>query len=139
MVEDAEKMLEDIVHLNSENGPAFKVKNDPRITSIGRILRKISIDELPQLINVLKGEMSIVGPRPLFEWEFKRIEAPWIMRRYSVKPGMTGLWQINGRSDSNFNKRIKFDLEYIENWSLTLDLEILLKTFPVVISGKGAV
>ena len=139
MVKDADKMINEVVHLNGETGPAFKIKNDPRITKIGSLLRKTSIDELPQLINILIGEMSLVGPRPLFYWEFERIEEQWVKRRLSVKPGLTGLWQVNGRSNLTFEKRIQMDLHYIDNWSLLLDFWILVQTFPVVVFGKGAV
>lgn len=139
MVQQADKVMKSITHLNNEVGPGFKIKNDPRVTAVGRFLRKTSIDELPQLINVLKGEMSLVGPRPLTEWEFVRIQDDFIIRRFSVKPGLTGLWQISGRSNLNFDERIKLDLHYIDNWSLLLDCRLLLKTIPVVISCKGAV
>jgi exopolysaccharide biosynthesis polyprenyl glycosylphosphotransferase len=139
MVKDADEIIDRFAHLNQESGPAFKIKNDPRITSIGKLLRRASVDELPQLINVLKGEMSLVGPRPLFYWEFERINEDWIKRRCSVKPGITGLWQVNGRSNLAFDKRILIDLEYIDNWSLGLDFSILLKTLPAVLFSKGAV
>jgi lipopolysaccharide/colanic/teichoic acid biosynthesis glycosyltransferase len=106
---------------------------------VGRLLRRTSLDELPQLINVLKGEMSLVGPRPLFAYEFDRIDAEWIKRRCSVKPGLTGLWQVSGRSDVQFEDRIQLDLEYIDTWSIGLDLKILARTLPAVVLGKGAV
>jgi lipopolysaccharide/colanic/teichoic acid biosynthesis glycosyltransferase len=124
--------------MNEETGPAFKIRNDPRITRVGRLLRKLSIDEMPQLVNVLRGEMSLVGPRPLFAWEFERIEEPWVKRRCSVRPGLTGLWQVSGRSDLPFDRRVQLDLEYIDNWSLDLDLRILARTIPVVVTGRGA-
>jgi exopolysaccharide biosynthesis polyprenyl glycosylphosphotransferase len=139
MVKDADKMLDEVAHLNEERGPAFKIKDDPRITRIGKFLRKTSVDELPQLINVFKGEMSLVGPRPFFYWEFDRIQDPWIKRRLSVRPGLTGLWQVNGRSNVTFDQRIRMDLEYIDNWSLAMDFRILAKTIPVVLFAHGAV
>ncbi len=139
MVKDADKLIDQVAHMNQESGPAFKIKNDPRITHFGRFLRKTSLDELPQLINVLKGEMSLVGPRPLFYWEFNRIDDAWVQRRFSVKPGITGLWQVSGRSNVSFEGRIQMDLYYIDNWSLIKDLQILAKTAVVVVVGKGAV
>lgn len=137
MVEGAEDLLWDIYHLNEMDGPVFKMRNDPRVTPIGRILRKYSIDELPQLWNVLKGEMSIVGPRaPLpYEVEYYRLDQ---RRRLSVKPGITCLWQVSGRSDISFEKWMELDLQYIDRWSLWLDFQILFKTIPAVITGRGA-
>jgi len=126
-------------HLNNEVGPGFKIKNDPRVTRFGKFLRKTSVDELPQLINVLKGEMSLVGPRPLSPWEYDRIQDQYVIRRFSVKPGITGLWQVSGRSDISFDDRIKLDLHYIDNWNLLFDLRLLCRTLPVVLSGKGSV
>ncbi len=122
---------------NEIRGPAFKIKNDPRITGIGRILRRYSIDELPQLFNVLKGDMSIVGPRPPLPEEVEMYEL-WHRRSLSMKPGLTCLWQISGRSDLSFDDRVILNLQYIDNWSLWLDIIILLKTIPAVFSGKGA-
>ena len=119
------------------NGPVFKMKNDPRVTRVGRFLRKTSLDELPQLINVLQGSMSFVGPRPLPTEEVEKFEG-WERRRLSMKPGITGLWQVAGRSHIDFREWIKLDLEYIDNWSLWLDFKILLKTIPAVLSGRGA-
>ena len=138
MVKDADKLIDSVAHLNQADGPAFKINNDPRITKFGRLLRKTSLDELPQLFNILKGNMSLIGPRPLSYWEFSRIKNPAIKRRYSVRPGLTGLWQVSGRSNLNFEERIKMDLAYIDNWSLTLDFRILIKTFLIVVNGKGA-
>ncbi len=138
MVDDAEEKLDEVAGLNMESGPAFKIRNDPRITAFGKILRKTSLDELPQLINIVRGEMSLVGPRPLFRWEVERISEPWIKRRFSMKPGLTGLWQVSGRSSMTFDKRIEMDLHYIDNWSMLMDIQILLKTIPAVILGKGA-
>lgn len=139
MYVDAEARLAEVAHLNTAGGPSFKVKNDPRITRVGKWLRRFSVDELPQLVNVLKGEMSLVGPRPLFAWEYDRIAEPWVKRRGSVKPGLTGLWQVSGRSNLPFDRRIELDLEYIDTWSFALDIEILARTVPAVLLGRGAV
>lgn len=139
MVSDAEQRKHELEALNEMNGPVFKVSNDPRVTPFGRFLRKYSIDELPQLFNVLAGQMSLVGPRPLPVNEVKRFDDPAHRRRLSVKPGLTCLWQIRGRSDlRDFREWVRLDLEYIDNWSLSLDLKILLLTFPVVLRGQGA-
>ena len=133
----AEEMRKDLLHLNEMSGPVFKIKNDPRVTRVGRFLRKTSLDELPQLFNVLRGNMSFVGPRPLPADEVEKIKG-WQRRRLSMKPGITGLWQVSGRNHVDFQDWVKLDLEYIDNWSLWLDLKILLKTIPAVLSGKGA-
>jgi exopolysaccharide biosynthesis polyprenyl glycosylphosphotransferase len=125
-------------HLNEAEGPVFKSKNDPRITRIGAFLRRFSIDELPQLVNVLKGEMSLVGPRPLPVRDVERIDVQWHKRRFSIKPGITCLWQVNGRSNIAFNDWVRMDLDYIDKWSLGLDLLILVKTIPAVLRGPGA-
>lgn len=116
----------------------FKIPGDPRITPLGRWLRRHSIDELPQLVNVLRGEMSLVGPRPLLLSDFANYPKRAQMRRFSVKPGLTGLWQVSGRSDLDDAERIRLDLEYVDRWRLGLDLEILSRTLPAVLSGKGA-
>jgi len=137
MVKGADKKLKEIEHLNEAEGPLFKIKNDPRITTVGKIIRKFSIDELPQLVNVLKGEMSMVGPRPSLKRESVKYKKGQL-RRYDVKPGITGLPQVSGRSDLSFNKIIDMDILYMENWSIWLDLKILLKTIPVVLKSKGA-
>jgi exopolysaccharide biosynthesis polyprenyl glycosylphosphotransferase len=139
MVSDAEQRKHELEALNEMSGPVFKVSNDPRVTPFGRFLRKYSIDELPQLFNVLAGQMSLVGPRPLPVNEVKRFDDPAHRRRLSVKPGLTCLWQIRGRSDlRDFREWVRLDLEYIDNWSLGLDLKILLLTIPVVLRGQGA-
>ena len=138
MVEDAEDRLPEVRHLNEMTGPVFKAKNDPRVTALGRFLRQTSIDELPQLFNVLAGEMSLVGPRPPIPAEVDKYER-WQRRRLSMKPGLTCFWQINGRNEVDFNEWMRLDLRYIDNWSLALDAKILLKTIPVVFSRRGAV
>jgi exopolysaccharide biosynthesis polyprenyl glycosylphosphotransferase len=137
MVVDAEKRLAEVQHLNEVDGPVFKIKRDPRITRVGALLRKTSVDELPQLWNVLVGEMSLVGPRPPIPSEVEKYER-WQRRRLSMRPGITCLWQISGRSDLDFDTWMRLDLRYIDNWSLTLDLIILLKTVPAVLSTRGA-
>jgi exopolysaccharide biosynthesis polyprenyl glycosylphosphotransferase len=139
MVADAEAIQPLLEHRNEAGGPVFKISNDPRITPVGRFLRKLSIDELPQLINVLRGEMSLVGPRPLPARDVQRFTESALMRRFSVRPGLTGLWQVSGRSELDFGRWIALDLRYIDQWSLGLDLRILLKTVPVVLRGTGAV
>lgn len=137
MVADAEARKLELAHLNERDGPAFKIENDPRITRIGRFIRKTSIDELPQLFNVLSGEMSLVGPRPPLPDEVKKYE--WMFRkRLCVKPGITCIWQISGRNNVSFDRWMQMDHEYIENWSLLLDLKILLKTVPAVLFSRGA-
>lgn len=137
MVHNAEELLQDLKKHSDRAGPVFKMKNDPRITFIGKILRKFSIDEIPQIWNVLKGEMSIVGPRPQVLWETAAYDE-WAKKRLNVLPGITGLWQISGRAELTYQEMIELDIYYIENWSSGLDLKILLKTFPAVLFGKGA-
>jgi len=138
MTEDAEERLSEVAHLNEHDGPVFKSSHDPRVTAFGRFLRRFSLDEIPQLWNVLKGEMSLVGPRPPLPDEVARYEK-WQRRRLSMKPGLTGLWQVSGRSDlPSFDQWMELDLAYIDNWSLTLDAKILLRTIPTVLSGRGA-
>jgi exopolysaccharide biosynthesis polyprenyl glycosylphosphotransferase len=139
MTADAEERKKDLTALNEMRGPVFKVTNDPRITPIGRILRKYSIDEFPQFFNVLRGEMSLVGPRPLPVDEVKRFDDFSHRRRLSVKPGLTCLWQVSGRNNVvDFKDWVRLDLEYIDNWSLWLDLKIIWRTVPVVLGGVGA-
>lgn len=137
MVNGAEEKQAQLKSLNEMNGPAFKMHNDPRVTGFGIFLRRTSLDELPQLFNILKGEMSIVGPRPPIPSEVKNYEL-WQRRRLSMKPGLTCLWQTNGRNNVDFDKWMKMDLEYIDNWSLGLDFKILIKTMPAVLFSIGA-
>ncbi len=137
MVADAEKLKDKLQSQNEMSGPVFKIKNDPRITNVGAILRKTSIDELPQFLNIMKGEMSLVGPRPPLPSEVIKYDR-WQRRKLSVKPGITCLWQVNGRSNIDFEDWMKLDLEYIDNWSLWLDTKILVKTIPAVFKGSGA-
>jgi len=137
MYVDAEERKQALQALNEADGPVFKMKRDPRITRVGRIIRKLSIDELPQLINVLKGDMSLVGPRPPLPKEVDQYEYRQ-RRRLDAVPGITGLQQVSGRSDLDFDRWVAFDVEYIERQSLWFDLKILLKTIPAVVTGKGA-
>jgi exopolysaccharide biosynthesis polyprenyl glycosylphosphotransferase len=137
MIVDAEKQQAQLADSNEMSGPVFKMKNDPRVTRIGRFLRRTSIDELPQLINVARGDMSLVGPRPPLPEEVRRYDG-WERRRLSVRPGLTCLWQIGGRNRIDFEEWMKLDLEYIDNWSLKKDAEILVKTIPAVFRGTGA-
>lgn len=141
MVVGAEKRLADLEHLNEVSGPVFKIKNDPRVTPLGAFLRKTSVDELPQLFNILNGDMSLVGPRPLQlrDYElFTQGGEDWQRCRFSVRPGITCLWQVNGRSSIPFEKWMELDLQYVRKWSLWLDLQILVRTIPAVLKGSGA-
>jgi exopolysaccharide biosynthesis polyprenyl glycosylphosphotransferase len=138
MVLKADQQQDVLEHLNEAAGPVFKIKNDPRVTRIGKFLRQFSIDELPQLLNVFKGDMSLVGPRPLPVRDVERIAVQWHKRRFSIKPGITCLWQVNGRSNIAFDEWVRMDLEYIDQWSLGLDIKILIKTIPAVFRGSGA-
>lgn len=138
MVKNADEIKQQLFEKNEMSGPVFKIKDDPRIFKFGKFLRKWSIDELPQLFSVVKGDMSLVGPRPVFYHELVKYQS-WQRRKLSVKPGLTCLWQINGRNKiSDFNDWVKLDLDYIDNWSIWLDIKILFKTIPSVILGKGA-
>ncbi|MEM9463412.1 MAG: sugar transferase [Myxococcota bacterium] len=137
MVMDAEKKKAELMHLNEMDGPVFKIQRDPRITPIGRLIRKTSIDELPQLFNILVGDMSLVGPRPPLPSEVEQYKG-WQRRRLSVKPGLTGMWQVSGRNQIDFEEWMQMDLDYIDNWSLWLDIKIILKTVPAVVLRSGA-
>lgn len=138
MVQNAEALMPQLEKLNEASGPVFKIKNDPRITPVGRLLRRTSIDELPQLLNVLSGDMSLVGPRPLPVRDFEGFHEDWQRRRFSMKPGITCLWQVGGRSDLSFQQWMELDLKYLDEWSLWLDLKILTRTVPAVFRGAGA-
>jgi exopolysaccharide biosynthesis polyprenyl glycosylphosphotransferase len=137
MTKDADKMIDQLRHQNEVDGPIFKIRGDPRITRVGAFLRRYSLDELPQLINVLRGDMSLVGPRPLPVDQIHKEDLRQL-KRLEVRPGITGLWQIRGRSDISFARLVKWDIWYINNWSFWLDLNILFQTIPVVWKGKGA-
>jgi Undecaprenyl-phosphate galactose phosphotransferase WbaP len=141
MVSDSEEKLKELLDSDPEARKEWetshKLKDDPRVTKIGNILRRTSFDEFPQLVNILKGEMSLVGPRPIVDDEVKKYGEDF-NRIFSVKPGLTGLWQVSGRSDTDYNDRVSFDTYYLQSWSVWLDVWVLLKTFGVVIKGKGA-
>jgi exopolysaccharide biosynthesis polyprenyl glycosylphosphotransferase len=137
MRNDADQLQADLESLNEASGAIFKIRNDPRLTKVGRFLRRYSLDELPQLFNVLSGQMSLVGPRPLPQRDFEMLEE-WHKKRYLVMPGITGLWQISGRSDLDFDDLVRLDFLYLERWSVGLDLTILLKTIPAVLLRRGA-
>jgi exopolysaccharide biosynthesis polyprenyl glycosylphosphotransferase len=137
MREHADQVQHDLEALNESNGALFKIRNDPRMTAVGRTLRRYSLDELPQLVNVVRGEMSLVGPRPLPMRDFERLE-DWHKKRYLVLPGITGLWQVSGRSELDFDDLVRLDFLYLERWSMLLDLSILIKTIPAVLTRRGA-
>jgi exopolysaccharide biosynthesis polyprenyl glycosylphosphotransferase len=137
MVINADDLLTQLKDRNEADGPIFKIKKDPRITGMGTFLRRYSLDELPQILNVIKGDMSLVGPRPFPITQLEKEDLRQL-KRLGIRPGITGLWQIRGRSDVSFNKLLRWDIWYIKNWSFWLDLYILFQTFPVVVNGKGA-
>jgi lipopolysaccharide/colanic/teichoic acid biosynthesis glycosyltransferase len=137
MVVNADRLRSDLDHANEGDGLWFKIKDDPRVTSFGRLIRKYSIDELPQLINVLKGEMSLVGPRPQLVEDVERYEKD-THRRMLVRPGMTGLWQVSGRSDLSWAESVRLDLYYVDNWSMVIDLVIMMRTVKAVLVSDGA-
>jgi len=138
MVQDAENQIENLLHLNeSQGGMLFKIREDPRVTNVGRILRRFSIDELPQFINVLKQDMSVVGPRPPLMREVLKYNGD-VKRRLLVKPGVTGLWQVNGRSDLAWDESVRLDLSYVDNWSMASDLLLIAKTLKAVLASDGA-
>jgi lipopolysaccharide/colanic/teichoic acid biosynthesis glycosyltransferase len=137
MYADAAGLQDELEDSNEADGPLFKIREDPRVTPVGAFLRRHSLDEVPQLWNVLRGEMSLVGPRPLPLRDFQQLES-WHRKRYLVLPGVTGLWQISGRSNLGFDDLVRLDFYYLENWSIWLDISILAKTIPAVLSGRGA-
>jgi len=137
MVTNADELLDQVAEMNESSGPLFKMRNDPRLTRVGRLIRRYSIDELPQLINVLQGEMSLIGPRPNLPSEVDHYQE-WMTKRLSVSPGLTGLWQVSGRSDLTFDEMVMLDIYYVENWSMGLDLSILLRSIPAVVQARGA-
>jgi exopolysaccharide biosynthesis polyprenyl glycosylphosphotransferase len=138
MIVEAEKMQNELLSRNEMAGPVFKITDDPRVTPLGKMLRKSSIDELPQLFNVLKGDMSLVGPRAMSLRDYRLFDQDWHRRRFSVKPGITCTWQINGRNSVPFEKWMELDMQYIDKWSLWLDFKILARTLPAVLRGNGA-
>jgi lipopolysaccharide/colanic/teichoic acid biosynthesis glycosyltransferase len=137
MVADAPALQADLEPENEAEGALIKIRDDPRVTRVGRFLRRFSLDEIPQVVNVFKGEMSLVGPRPLPLRDYRLLD-DWHRRRYGVLPGMTGLWQISGRSGLSFDELVRLDFTYIENWSIWLDISIIAKTIPAVVSRRGA-
>lgn len=137
MYVDAEEKLADLMHLNEQNGPAFKIKKDPRITKVGKVIRKTSLDEIPQLFNVLKGDMSLVGPRPALPREVEQYN-DYQKQRLFVKPGITCIWQVSGRNSIDFDRWIEMDIEYIKNRSVIYDLKLIIQTIPVLLGDKNA-
>ena len=137
MVMDAEARLAELAAANEGSGPLFKMTQDPRITTVGRFIRRFSLDELPQLWNALRGDMSLVGPRPALPSEVAQYDSD-TRRRLDVRPGLTGLWQVSGRSNLSWDDTVRLDLYYVDNWSLLTDVAILLKTLPVVLTSRGA-
>jgi lipopolysaccharide/colanic/teichoic acid biosynthesis glycosyltransferase len=137
MREHADRLQDGLEVRNEQTGALFKIRDDPRVTRLGRFLRRFSLDELPQLVNVVRGEMSLVGPRPLPLRDYRRLEE-WHKQRYLVLPGITGLWQVSGRARLDFDDLVRLDFRYLERWSIMLDLLILLKTIPAVFSKRGA-
>jgi lipopolysaccharide/colanic/teichoic acid biosynthesis glycosyltransferase len=137
MYADAAERQGEFEALNEAEGALFKIRDDPRVTPVGRVLRRFSLDEVPQVVNVFRGEMSLVGPRPLPLRDYEQLE-PWHRKRYLVLPGMTGLWQVNGRSNLGFDDLVRLDFYYVENWSIWLDISILAKTIPAVLARRGA-
>ena len=137
MVPDAEELRNALTDLNEATGPLFKVRDDPRQTRVGRLLRRFSLDELPQFYNVLCGEMSLIGPRPNLPAEVEQYQE-WHKKRLAVSPGITGLWQVSGRSDLTFDEMVLLDIYYVENWSILLDVSILLRSIPAILRGRGA-
>ena len=137
MVEGADQAQDGLEEQNEASGALFKIRRDPRVTRVGRVLRALSVDEMPQVLNVLRGEMSLVGPRPLPLRDYKMLQ-PWHRKRYLVLPGITGLWQISGRSNLSFDDLVRLDFYYLEHWSIWLDVSILVKTPAAVFSRRGA-
>jgi lipopolysaccharide/colanic/teichoic acid biosynthesis glycosyltransferase len=137
MYEDAAARVDELEPANEAQGALFKIRRDPRVTPVGHFLRRFSLDEVPQVLNVLRGDMSLVGPRPLPLRDYERLDS-WHRKRYLVLPGMTGLWQISGRSNLGFDDLVRLDFYYLENWSIWMDISILMKTIPAVIAGRGA-
>jgi lipopolysaccharide/colanic/teichoic acid biosynthesis glycosyltransferase len=137
MVAEAESLQAQLEDANEAEGALFKIRDDPRLTRVGRFLRRFSLDEVPQIVNVLKGEMSLVGPRPLPLRDYRLLE-DWHRARYAVLPGVTGLWQISGRSELTFDDLVRLDFTYLENWSIWLDITIIARTIPAVVTRRGA-
>ena len=137
MVHNADELKVHVADLNESSGPLFKIRNDPRLTRVGRFIRRYSLDELPQLYNILRGEMSLIGPRPNLPDEVAQYQE-WMLKRMVVSPGLTGLWQVSGRSDLTFDEMVLLDIFYVENWSMGLDMSILLRSIPAVLNARGA-